>query len=147
MKTRLLSYNIRIFDTRAAVWAALICLVLAAASCRGYREVVKEVQVPIHDTTYVTKIEKDSVYIETSVKEFVKGDTMFLVKTLTKYVEKLKTDTVSVYVEKPIEIVKTEVKTVDKQLAWWQKTLMYIGGFFIIGVVSFFILLILKTKT
>ena len=39
--------------TRAAVVAALVCLVFAAVSCRGVREVVKEVPVFIHDTTYV----------------------------------------------------------------------------------------------
>ena len=81
---------------RAAVLAALTCLALAAASCRTVQTV--EVPVPIHDTTYLTKTVKDSVFVEHSTTYYVKGDTVYLTKTVTKFVERLKTDTVSVYV-------------------------------------------------
>ena len=118
--------------TRAVVWAALICLALAAASCRTIQTV--EVPVPIHDTTYITKTERDSVFVENTTHEYVKGDTVFMKITTTKYVDRVKTDTVRLYVEKPIEIVKTETKTVEKPLNWLQKTFMFCGGLFMLSV-------------
>ena len=118
--------------TRAVVWAALICLALAAASCRTIQTV--EVPVPIHDTTYITKTERDSVFVEHTTHEYVKGDTVFMKITTTKYVDRVKTDTVRLYVEKPIEIVKTDTKTVVKPLNWLQKTFMFCGGLFMLSV-------------
>ena len=129
---------------RAAVWAALICLVFAAASCRTVQTV--EVPVPIHDTTYLTKTVKDSVFVEHSTTYYVKGDTVYLTKTVTKFVERLKTDTVSVYVEKPIEIVKTQTKTVEKPLNWLHKTLIGCGIVFIASLVAAIVIFILGLK-
>lgn len=118
--------------TRAVVWAALICLVLSTASCRTIKTV--EVQVPVHDTTYITKTERDSVFVEHTTHEYVSGDTVFVKVTTTKYVDRLKTDTVRLYVEKPIEIVKTETKTVEKPLNGLQKAFMVCGGLFLLSV-------------
>ena len=129
---------------RAAAWAALTCLALAAASCRTVQTV--EVPVPIHDTTYLTKTVKDSVFVEHSTTYYVKGDTVYLTKTVTKFVERLKTDTVSVYVEKPIEIVKTQTKTVEKPLNWLHKTLIGCGMVFIASLVAAIVIFILGLK-
>ena len=114
--------------------AALICLVLAAASCRTIQTV--EVPVPIHDTTYVTKTERDSVFVERSTTYYVNGDTVYLTKTVTKFTERLKTDTLRLYVEKPVEIVKTDIKTVEKPLNWLQKTLIGCGVLFLLSFVA-----------
>lgn len=132
MRIILLSYKNLFCGRRAAVWAALICLVLSAASCRTLQTV--EVPVPIHDTTYVTKNVHDSVFVENTVKEFVKGDTVFLEKTKTKYVEKLRVDTVISYKEVPVEVEKETTKFVEKELNWIQKTLMGMGVCFILSV-------------
>lgn len=129
---------------RAAVWAALTCLVIAAASCRTIQTV--EVPVPIHDTTYITKTERDSVFVEHKTQEYVKGDTVFMKVTTTKYVDRVKTDTVRLYVEKPIEIVKTETKTVEKPLNWLQKTLMGGGICFLVSILIGIALFILGLK-
>lgn len=132
--------------TRAVVAAALTCLVVAAASCRSARTVTVEVPVPVHDTTYVTNTVRDSVFVENTVTEYVKGDTVYLTKTVVKYVERLKMDTVSVYVEKPVEIVRTEEKVVEKPLNWLQRTMMGLGAFLIGGIVCFLVILGIKTK-
>jgi hypothetical protein len=130
--------------TRAAVWAALICLALAAASCRTIQTV--EVPVPIHDTTYITKTERDSVFVEHTTHEYVKGDTVFMKITTTKYVDRVKTDTVRLYVEKPIEIVKTETKTVEKPLNWLHKTLIGCGVLFLASLFAGIVIFILGLK-
>lgn len=129
---------------RAAVWAALICLVFAAASCRTIKTV--EVPVPIHDTTYLTKTVKDSVFVEHSTTYYVKGDTVYQTKTVTKFVERLKTDTLRLYVEKPIEIVKTETKTVEKPLNWLHKTLIGCGVLFLASLFAGIVIFILGLK-
>jgi hypothetical protein len=130
--------------TRAVVWAALICLALAAASCRTIQTV--EVPVPIHDTTYITKTERDSVFVEHTTHEYVKGDTVFMKITTTKYVDRVKTDTVRLYVEKPIEIVKTETKTVEKPLNFIEKTLIAFGVLFILSLISVVVISIIGLK-
>lgn len=144
MRIILLSYKNLFCGRRAAVWAALICLVLSAASCRTLQTV--EVPVPIHDTTYVTKNVHDSVFVENTVKEFVKGDTVFLEKTKTKYVEKLRIDTVIAYKEVPVEVEKETTKFVEKELNWLQKTLIGMGVCFIISVLIAIAIFILGLK-
>ena len=129
---------------RAAVVTALICLAFAAASCRTIKTV--EVPVPIHDTTYLTKTVKDSVFVEHSTTYYVKGDTVYLTKTVTKFVERLKTDTLRLYVEKPIEIVKTETKTVEKPLNWLHKTLIGCGVLFLASLFAGIVIFILGLK-
>ena len=74
------------------------------------------------------------MFVENTFTEYVKGDTVFQYKTVTKYVEKVKTDTLSVYVEKPVEIVKTETNEVEKPLKWWQKTMICCGVVFLFSL-------------
>lgn len=144
MRGCFLSYICFKCGKRAAVWAALTCLVLAAASCRTIKTV--EVPVPVHDTTYITKTERDSVFVEHTTHEYVKGDTVFMKITTTKYVDRVKTDTVRLYVEKPIEIVKTETKTVEKPLNFIEKTLIAFGVLFILSLISVVVISIIGLK-
>lgn len=145
MRNKVFFHNVGFLrGRRAAVWAALTCLVLAAASCRTIQTV--EVPVPVHDTTYLTKTERDSVFVEHSTTYYVKGDTVYNTKTVTKYVERLKTDTLRVYVEKPIEIVKTETKTVEKPLNWLQKTLIGCGILFLFSIIIAIVIFVLGLK-
>lgn len=129
---------------KSVVAAALICLVVTAVSCRTVKTI--EVPVPVHDTTYLTKTERDSVFVEHSTTYYVKGDTVYNTKVVTKYVERLKTDTLRVYVEKPIEIVKTETKTVDKPLNWLQKTLIGCGVLFLLSIIIAIVIFVLGLK-
>ena len=144
MRKLLLSYKHFVGGRRAVVWAALTCLVLAAASCRTIRTV--EVPVPIHDTTYVKTTLKDSVFVELTKHEYVKGDTVFVKTTTTKYVDRLKTDTVRVYIEKPVEVVKTETKMVEKPMNWLQRTLVWCGVAFLLSLVLAIAIFILGLK-
>jgi len=129
---------------RAVAWAALICLVFAAASCRTIQTV--EVPVPIHDTTYLTHNVHDSVFVENLIKEYVKGDTVFLEKTKTKYIEKVRVDTLLTYKEVPVEVKIETTKFVEKQLNWFQKTLMGLGVCFIISIIAAIVVFVLGLK-
>jgi hypothetical protein len=76
----------------------------------------------------------------------VKGDTVFIRKTTTKYVDRVKTDTLRLYVEKPVEIVKTETKTVEKPLNWLHKTLIGCGVLFLASLFAGIVIFILGLK-
>ena len=144
MKRNKISHISVFVGGRTVVAAALICLVVAAVSCRSVETVTVEVPVTVHDTMYISQKIHDSVYVENT--EYIKGDTVYRYKT--KYVEKVRTDTVLSYIEKPVEIVK-EVKTteyVERQLRWWQKSLMFFGVLLIVGMFAFVISLALKTR-
>lgn len=92
------------------------------------------------------KHERDSVFVEHSTTYYVKGDTVYLTKTVTKFVERLKIDTLRLYVEKPIEIVKTETKTVEKPLNWFQKALIGCGILFLASLFAGIVIFILGLK-
>lgn len=144
MKMNKISHISVFVGGRTVVAAALICLVVAAVSCRSVKTVTVEVPVTVHDTMYVSQQIHDSVYVENT--EYVKGDTVYRYKT--KYVEKVRTDTVVSYVEKPVEILK-EVKTteyVERQLRLWQRALMGMGVLSLFGMFVFVVSLAIKTK-
>lgn len=145
MKNNGFFHNIWFFvGHRTVVAAALICLVVAAVSCRSVKTVTVEVPVTVHDTMYISQQIHDSVYVENT--EYVKGDTVYRYKT--KYVEKVRTDTVYSYIEKPVETIK-EVKTteyVERERRWWEKALMGMGVILVGGILFFVALLVAKTK-
>lgn len=131
---------------KSVVAAALICLVVTAVSCRSVVHTVER-PVYVHDTTFVSKEVHDSTFVDRWNTVYQKGDTVYVTQTKTVYRERIKTDTVYKSKEIPVEVKVTETVEVAKQLAWWQKALMYIGVFFLVGLLVFFILLIVKTKT
>lgn len=122
----------------------MICLAALVVSCKTVKTV--EVPVYIHDTAYVSHNVHDSILIENTIKEYIKGDTMFVEKWHTKYKERVVHDTV--YKEKEVPVTITEEKTeyVEKQLNWFQKTLMILGVCFILSVIGFIVYIIIKLK-
>ena len=143
------SHNIKVLlvEARTIVAVALICLAAAMASCRSIKTVTVEVPVPVHDTTYVSTAVHDSVWLESTTVEYIKGDTVYKTKIQFKYVERLKVDTVIQYIEKPVEITKETTEYVEKDLAWWEVTLMFIGGCFLFIIIMYIIYRIVKLKT
>lgn len=129
---------------KGAVAVALICLTVSATSCRSTNEIVKEV--PVHDTTYITKTQRDSTYIDRWHTEYVKGDTVFVTNNqiIVKY--RTITDTAYKYIEKPVEVVVSQIKEVDRPLLWWQKTMMWCGVGFILVLIGFGISFYVKLK-
>lgn len=104
-----------------------IILIFIFISCTT----TKYVEVPIETikTEYIYNKSVDSIYIRDSVDRYISGDTVYQYKY--KYIYKylnntdtiIKTDTI----EKPVEIITTEIKEVNK-IKWYQSILMWIGG-------------------
>ena len=99
---------------------------LLFASCTTTKVVTVE-KVKI-DTTYITKWQRDSVWLHDSTIVREKGDTVLVEKWHTKYKEKQVHDTIyksrvdSIPVPYPVE------KLVEKELTWWQQTRLHIAN-------------------
>lgn len=107
--------------------ALLLTLGWLMCSCKTveYVPVVeKEVH---HDSIYFTQVQKDSVWLHDSIRIEAKGDTVRIEKWHTKYVDRVKIDTVyKVFIDtipRPYEVPKY----IDKPLKWHQKMFMWIG--------------------
>ena len=108
-----------------------VCVMLGGCKTRTVVVTVPEVRT---DTTYITKAQRDSIWLHDSiyVGEKQKGDTIYMWKERwhTKYIEKATHDTIYQATHDTItEVMPIEVpKEVPARLSWWQKMLMWAGG-------------------
>lgn len=114
------------------VVVCIIIIALLCCSCKTKYVMVESVRT---DTTYINKTQYDSIWMHDSIylKEYMKGDTVFLEKTKwqIKYKEKQVHDTIF---ESHCDSI-TIYKTVEKQLTKWQSWKMRLGGW-LMGVLG-----------
>ena len=117
-----------------AVIIALVVLALVCCSCKTKyitQTEYKEVPVVMHDTIAQNIWRIDTTIVKDSVYFAVKGDTIFKERYNTKWRIKVAHDTINKVVEKPVEVIRNNVKTETKEvnrIYLWQKVLMIIGG-------------------
>lgn len=120
----------------------VILFVLALlASCKQVEYVtVEKVR---NDTTYITKWQRDSVWLHDSIHVKEKGDTVLVEKWHTQWRDRLRVDTIyqathdTIPQPYPIETVKL----VEKDLNWWQRLRLWIGNIgllAILGVIGYY---------
>ena len=117
------------------MWIVAIILTSFLSGCRSVKYV--PVEVIKTDTTYINKVQRDSIYQLDSIYIRDKGDTVLITKTKYIYRDKLVRDTVytsrvdSVQVPYPVE----------KKLSRWQQFKVDAGewvlGMFIVMMLSF----------
>ena len=100
----------------------LLLLMLSSSGCRSIRYV--PVETVKYDSIYITKHQKDSIYVYDSIYQKEKGDTLIIEKWHTKYIEKQVHDTA--YVER-VDSIQVPYP-VEKQLTKWQRVKMNAGG-------------------
>ena len=112
----------------------LLLVLLLCCSCtkRVYETQYVEQPVYLHDTLSKVVFSHDTTIVKDSVYFAVKGDTIYKERYNTKWQIKVAHDTVMRFVDKPVEVVRE--KQVEKQVEvnriyWWQKVLMWMGGF------------------
>ncbi len=113
--------------------APFMCLLLVIYSCRTVKYVpVETVKV---DTTYINKLQRDSIYMLDSVYVKEKGDTVLIEKYKCLYRDKLVRDTM--YISK-IDSIQVPYQ-VEKELTSWQHLKLELGGwtFGIVITISF----------
>ena len=117
-----------------AVIIALVVLALVCFSCKTRyitETEYKEVPVVMHDTVAKNIWRIDTTIVKDSVYFAIKGDTIYKERYNTKLRIKTAHDTINKVVEKPVEVLRTSIKTETKEvnrLYWWQKCLIVIGG-------------------
>ena len=122
------------------IYVAFIIFALAVCSlfesCQTITKVI-EVERVQHDTTYITKQQRDSIWLHDSIRVSEKGDTVRIEKWHTKYVERQVHDTLykskvdTVPVPYPVE------KLVEKKLSKTEKGLMGTGVLTLMALVVF----------
>jgi hypothetical protein len=118
---------------------AVVVLALLMCSCKSIEYVPVVEKHTVHDSIYFTQIQRDSIWQHDSILIKDRGDTVWVEKWHTKYVEKQVHDTT--YIAKVDSIpVPYEVKVeVPAELSFVQKLCVYVGAFVIfIGMILLF---------
>lgn len=119
--------------------AAVAVLALLMCSCKSIEYVPVVENHTVHDSIYFTQIQRDSIWQHDSILIKDRGDTVWVERWHTKYVEKQVHDTT--YIAKVDSIpVPYEVKVeVPAELSFVQKLCVYVGAFVIfIGMILLF---------
>lgn len=107
----------------------IVCAIMMLSSCGALRKQIETVYV--RDTTYISKVQVDSVFKRDSIFMREKNDTVYVYKEKVRDRYRLLRDTVyqhsvdSVYVDKVREV------KVEKQLNAWQKFRLH--GFWVLA--------------
>ena len=101
-------------------------MVVLMAGCKTKEKVVTVEKVR-NDTTYITKHQRDSVWLHDSIHVTEKGDTIRIEKWHTKYIEKATHDTLYQATHDTIPQPYPVEKLVERELTWWQQTRMHLG--------------------
>ena len=104
----------------------VILVALLMAGCKTKERVVTVEKVR-NDTTYITKHQRDSVWLHDSIHVTEKGDTIRIEKWHTKYVERATHDTLYQATHDTIPQPYPVEKLVERKLSWWQQTRMHLG--------------------
>ena len=107
-----------------------LCLIILVAlllvGCKTKERVVTVEKVRT-DTTYITKHQRDSVWLHDSIHVTEKGDTIRIERWHTKYVEKATHDTLYQHKTDSVPVPYPVEKLVERELSWWQQTRMHLG--------------------
>lgn len=117
------------------IYILTILLASAICSCRSVEYVPRETIK--HDTTYINKLIKDSIYLKDSVYIHSKNDTVFVEKYKYQYIDKVVRDTSYVVKSDTISVPYP----VEKRLTRWQQLKLDIGGISI-GIIIITILVV-----
>lgn len=133
-------------EEKRRAWRNLILIIIGCAlvmwllpGCKAKERIV-EMPVVHHDTTYITKEKRDSIWQHDSVYIHEKGDTVLVEKWHTKYRDILQIDTFKEFVHDTIGRPYPYEVEVPSKLTWWQRTQMYAGDvlfLLIIGMVIY----------
>jgi hypothetical protein len=118
------------------IWLVFLMLLAWLTSCTTTKYV--EVERIRTDTTYITKWQKDSVWLHDSIHIRDRGDTVRIERWHTQWRDRLRVDTIyqathdTIPQAYPIETVKL----VENELSWWQRLRMWIGNIGLLGILG-----------
>ena len=101
-----------------------LCALMGSCTTTKYVPVIENHM----DTLWQNNIMRDSIYLHDSTFIHYNGDTVWVEKWHTKYRDRQVHDTIYKSRTDSIPVPYSVEKLIEKPLAWWQKTLMYVGG-------------------
>lgn len=117
---------------RRLMMAAAAVLMLTACKQTEY-VTVERVRT---DTTFITKHQRDSVWMHDSVWVERRGDTLTVDRWHTRYVERTTHDTLYRAKTDSVPVPYPVTQYVDRQLTWWQRTQMYAGDALLLALLA-----------
>jgi len=116
---------------KGVFWGVLVCILISMCTSCKHTEYIT---VPEVHTEYISKTDsflvRDSIYLRDSIFSYVQGDTIFLNKYQTKYVEKIRwevrTDTLVKRDSIPYPVAHEVVKTKTDYRGWYVASLLAI---------------------
>jgi hypothetical protein len=105
------------------ILVVLICLLFASCTKTEYITVEKV----RNDTTYINKVQRDSIYLHDSTFVKVAGDTVWIERWHTKWQNHVEHDTVYKARTDSVPVPYPVKEYIEKPLKGWQKTLMFLG--------------------
>ena len=121
----------------------LVCVVVAGCSPK-----IIEHEVVKHDTTYIEKMRRDSIYMHDSiyVHEYTKGDTVYRDRDRWHYGWRDRLVHDSIYIAQRDTITQTEVREVERELSGWQWFQIWAGRIALIVAAGCLAWLVIKHK-
>lgn len=105
----------------------MVAVGLLMCSCKTIEYVPVIQHETHHDSIYFTQIQRDSIWQHDSILIKDRGDTVWVEKWHTKYVEKQVHDTTYIAKIDSIPAPYPVKEYVEKPLNWWQKSLIWTG--------------------
>lgn len=121
---------------RGVKYVLATLLLLAVWSCRTTEYV--PVEVVRSDTTYINKVQRDSIYQLDSIYILDRGDTVLITKTKYLYRDKLVHDTVYRFKMDSIQVPYP----VERQLTRWEQCRLDVGGWAIVTVIIIILIVV-----
>lgn len=107
----------------------IVCAIMMLSSCGALRKQIETVYV--RDTTYISKVQVDSVFKRDSIFMREKNDTIYVYKEKVRDRYRLLRDTVYQYSVDSVYVDKVREVKVEKQLNAWQK--FRLRGFWVLA--------------
>jgi hypothetical protein len=115
------------------ILVVLICLLFASCTKTEYITVEKV----RNDTTYINKVQRDSIYLHDSTFVKVAGDTVWIERWHTKWQNHLEHDTVYKARTDSVPVPYPVIKEVEKPRSTFEKGIMGVGILSIMALVVF----------
>ena len=112
----------------------LIVSVILLTSCTTTK--VVEVEKVRTDTTYITKWQKDSVWLHDSIHVTERGDTVRIERWHTKWRDRLRVDTIYQAKTDSIPVPYWKIKEVPAELSWWQRVRLWLGNVVLLALLA-----------
>ena len=112
----------------------LIVSVILLTSCTTTK--VVEVERVKTDTTYITKWQRDSVWLHDSIHVTERGDTVRIERWHTKWRDRLRVDTIYQAKTDSIPVPYWKIKEVPAPLSWWQRVRLWLGNVVLLALLA-----------